>query len=71
MLREDRFKYGLTIGQYRTSNNNGVEPFFLQETLAYGLSNNITVNGGFQLSSINDVFRSELALIWGILVPSL
>ncbi|HDM8045886.1 TPA: fimbrial biogenesis outer membrane usher protein [Vibrio campbellii] len=65
MLREDRFKYGLTIGQYRTSNNNGVEPFFLQETLAYGLSNNITVNGGFQLSSINDVFSIGVGLNLG------
>ena len=65
MLREDRFKYGLTIGQYRTSNNNGVEPFFLQETLAYGLSNKITINGGLQLSSINDAFSIGVGLNLG------
>ncbi|WP_392553292.1 fimbria/pilus outer membrane usher protein [Orbus wheelerorum] len=46
MLREGRFKYSLTAGEYRSRNASDKKPFFLQSTGIYGLPYNATAYGG-------------------------
>lgn len=50
MLREGRTQYGLTAGNYRSSNDEQNEPTFLQGSLVMGLSDGFTLFGGAQLS---------------------
>lgn len=50
LLREDRVKYGLTLGRYRSGNDAQKEPQFAQGSLAMGLANDFTLYGGSQLS---------------------
>ncbi len=50
MQREGRLKYGFTVGEYRSQNENGDEPMLGQGTLVYGLPHDMTVYGGFQTS---------------------
>lgn len=57
LLREDRVKYSLTLGQYRSGSDEQKEPEFLQGSLAMGLVNDLTLYGGTQLS---DDYQSYL-----------
>lgn len=50
LLREDRVKYGLTLGRYRSGSDAQQEPAFAQGSLAMGLANDLTLYGGSQLS---------------------
>ncbi|MBW1250805.1 fimbrial biogenesis outer membrane usher protein [Pseudomonas tolaasii] len=50
MVREGRFKYSATAGQYRSYGNKGSKPGFVQSTLIYGLPANYTLYGGAQAS---------------------
>lgn len=50
MLREGRTQYGLTVGNYRSTNDEQHEPTFLQGSLVMGLSDGFTLFGGGQLS---------------------
>lgn len=51
MLREGRFKYSLTAGEYRSTSDNIKEPGFIQTTGVYGLPYDSTVYGGTILAS--------------------
>lgn len=57
LLREDRVKYSLTLGQYRSGNDEQKEPEFMQGSLAMGLAHDLTLYGGTQLS---DDYQSYL-----------
>lgn len=46
MLREGRLKYSLSGGEYRTTKDNAQKPSFGQGTLAWGVSNTLTLYGG-------------------------
>ncbi|WP_236699811.1 fimbria/pilus outer membrane usher protein [Type-E symbiont of Plautia stali] len=46
MLREGRLKYALSGGQYRTTKQEAETPIFGMGTLAYGVSNYLTLYGG-------------------------
>ena len=46
MLREGRFKYALSGGEYRTNKNAAQTPKFGMGTLAYGVSNHLTLYAG-------------------------
>ena len=46
MLREGRVKYALSTGEFRTTKHGAHTPTFGLGTLAYGLSNNLTLYGG-------------------------
>lgn len=46
MLREGRFKYSATVGEYRSLNNNTKQPSFIQSTGVYGLPYDSTAYGG-------------------------
>ncbi len=46
MLREGRVKYALSAGEYRTTKHGAETPSFGLGTLAYGLSNHLTLYGG-------------------------
>lgn len=48
MQREGQWKYGVTAGQYRTSNSSGSTPTFAQGSLIYGLPWASTVYSGLQ-----------------------
>ncbi|MDX8000252.1 fimbrial biogenesis outer membrane usher protein [Xenorhabdus sp. Reich] len=50
MLREGRFKYSLTAGEYRTSHKHTRRPVFIQSEVYYGLPHATTVYGGTLLS---------------------
>ena len=50
MQREGRLKYAVTVGEYRSQNDNGDEPVLGQGTLVYGLPHDMTAYGGFQTS---------------------
>lgn len=51
MLREGRFKYSLTAGEYRSMSNNTKQPSFVQSTGIYGLPYDSTLYGGTILAS--------------------
>ncbi|MDR0218453.1 MAG: fimbrial biogenesis outer membrane usher protein [Enterobacteriaceae bacterium] len=50
MLREDNLRHSLAIGKYQSSNHRGKEPYFMQGTVTYGLSNSVTLYGGTTFS---------------------
>ncbi len=50
MLRENSLRHSLTFGKYHSPTHRGKEPYFMQGTVTYGVSNNITVYGGTILS---------------------
>lgn len=50
MQRDGRLKYAYTIGKYRSSYSDDVEPKFGQITLIYGLPYDYTIYGGSQYS---------------------
>lgn len=50
MLREGRWKYAVSGGQYRSLANDSSKPNFLQGTLIYGLPKATTVYGGLLVS---------------------
>ncbi|WP_232369987.1 fimbria/pilus outer membrane usher protein [Xenorhabdus lircayensis] len=45
MLRENGLRHSLTLGKYQ-STHRGKEPYFMQGTVIYGISNHITAYGG-------------------------
>lgn len=51
MQREGRFKYSLTVGQYRAMDESSKEPNFFQATGIYGLPYDSTVYGGTIIAS--------------------
>ncbi|WP_233598481.1 fimbrial biogenesis usher protein [Erwinia sp. 198] len=48
LLREGRFKYGVTVGKLRRLSERYEEPSFVQSTLIWGLPHGITTYGGLQ-----------------------
>lgn len=50
MLREGRTQYGLTVGRYRSANDEQNEPLFVQGSLVMGMADGFTLFGGTQLS---------------------
>lgn len=55
MVRKGRLKYDAALGNYRKNLNDSYAPSFLESSALYGLTNGITIAGGFQ--STND-YRS-------------
>lgn len=51
LLREGRLKYEVVAGRYRSGSPDKNEPFFVQGTLARGLSGSYTLYGGTQLAN--------------------
>ncbi|AYA40639.1 fimbrial biogenesis outer membrane usher protein [Xenorhabdus nematophila] len=51
MLREGRFKYNLTAGEYRNSHEHARRPVFMQSEVYYGLPHATTVYSGTLLSA--------------------
>lgn len=51
LRREGSFKYGVTTGQYRSSDHSVDNTPFTQATASYGLARGTTVYGGAQLAS--------------------
>ncbi|HEB1302963.1 TPA: fimbria/pilus outer membrane usher protein, partial [Escherichia albertii] len=51
LQREGRFKYDLTMGDYRSGNSQQSSPFFFQGTVISGLPMEFTAYGGTQLSA--------------------
>lgn len=51
LQREGRFKFAITGGQYRSSNNDAAQTLFSQLTGIYGLPYGLTLYGGLQESS--------------------
>ncbi|MBO2675581.1 fimbrial biogenesis outer membrane usher protein [Shewanella algae] len=51
MVRKDSWRYAITGGQYHPSDSsNALKPYFGQGSLVYGLLDDTTVYGGFQLA---------------------
>ncbi|MBD2796777.1 fimbrial biogenesis outer membrane usher protein [Xenorhabdus sp. 18] len=46
MLRENSLRHSLTLGKYRSNSPQGKEPYFMQGTMIYGISNRVTAYGG-------------------------
>ncbi|MBD2800486.1 fimbrial biogenesis outer membrane usher protein [Xenorhabdus sp. M] len=46
MLRENSLRYSLALGKYHSNYLHGKEPYFMQGTLTYGISNHVTAYGG-------------------------
>ncbi|MDC9593014.1 fimbria/pilus outer membrane usher protein [Xenorhabdus sp. IM139775] len=46
MLRENSLRHSLTLGKYRSNSLRGKEPYFMQGTMIYGISNRVTAYGG-------------------------
>ncbi|WP_340617735.1 fimbria/pilus outer membrane usher protein [Xenorhabdus entomophaga] len=46
MLRENSLRHSLTLGKYQSNSRRGKEPYFMQGTVIYGISNRITAYGG-------------------------
>lgn len=70
LIREGRWKYEFAAGQYRSSSDQYDTPTFMQGTLTEGISQNVTLYQGLQLS---DKYRAGLLGIglnmgeWGAL----
>jgi outer membrane usher protein len=60
LQREGRIKYSLSVGEYRSGNNNQENPDFGQGTLMWGLPKGYTVYGGSQFS--DDYFSMALGV---------
>ncbi|MDE9562719.1 fimbrial biogenesis outer membrane usher protein [Xenorhabdus bovienii] len=50
MLRENSLRHSLTLGKYQSFTHRGKQPYFMQGTVIYGISNRVTVYGGTTLS---------------------
>ncbi|WP_099143313.1 fimbria/pilus outer membrane usher protein [Xenorhabdus kozodoii] len=50
MLRENSLRHSLTLGKYQSSSRRGKEPYFMQGTMIYGISNRVTGYGGTLLA---------------------
>ncbi|SFU68088.1 fimbria/pilus outer membrane usher protein [Xenorhabdus koppenhoeferi] len=46
MLRENSLRHSLTLGKYKSNSHQDKEPFFMQGTVIYGVSNRVTAYGG-------------------------
>ncbi|PHM60205.1 fimbria/pilus outer membrane usher protein [Xenorhabdus ishibashii] len=46
MLRENSLRHSLTLGKYQSNSHRGKEPYFMQGTVIYGISNRVTAYGG-------------------------
>ncbi|OTA19954.1 outer membrane usher protein FimD [Xenorhabdus beddingii] len=46
MLRENNLRHSLTLGKYQSSSPHGKEPYFMQGSVIYGISNRVTAYGG-------------------------
>ncbi|MDX7999496.1 fimbrial biogenesis outer membrane usher protein [Xenorhabdus sp. Reich] len=46
MLRENSLRHSLTLGKYKSNSHRGREPYFMQGTVIYGISNHVTAYGG-------------------------
>ncbi|WP_338882265.1 fimbria/pilus outer membrane usher protein [Xenorhabdus sp. TH1] len=46
MLRENSLRHSLTLGKYQSNSHYGKEPYFMQGTVIYGISNRVTAYGG-------------------------
>ncbi|MDH0729989.1 fimbrial biogenesis outer membrane usher protein [Pseudomonas sichuanensis] len=55
LLRENTWRYGLTVGEYNAADENGNRPGLAQATLAYGLPYDYTLSGGLLG---NDFYRA-------------
>jgi outer membrane usher protein len=58
MQREGRLKYGFTVGEYRSSSYDAEKSKLGQLSLIYGLSNELTIYGGTQLSQYYNAFAA-------------
>lgn len=67
MQREGRLKYSLTVGQYRSQDENSDEPVLGQSTLVYGLPHDMTVYGGFQLADNYNALALGMGFGLGVL----
>ncbi|AOM39921.1 fimbria/pilus outer membrane usher protein [Xenorhabdus hominickii] len=50
MLRENGLRYSLALGKYKPNSHRSKEPYFMQGTLIYGVSNHVTAYGGTTLA---------------------
>ncbi|MDX7988022.1 fimbrial biogenesis outer membrane usher protein [Xenorhabdus sp. 12] len=50
MLRENSLRHSLALGKYKSNSPHGKEPYFMQGTLIYGISNDVTAYGGATIS---------------------
>ncbi|MDC9588909.1 fimbrial biogenesis outer membrane usher protein [Xenorhabdus sp. XENO-10] len=46
MLRENGLRHSLTLGKYHSNSPRGKEPYFMQGSVIYGISNRVTAYGG-------------------------
>ncbi|SFN71788.1 fimbria/pilus outer membrane usher protein [Xenorhabdus japonica] len=46
MLRENGLHHSLALGKYHSNSQQGKEPYFMQGTVIYGISNRVTTYGG-------------------------
>lgn len=62
MVREGRFKYDATLGQFRNNYRGGDTPAFGSASFLYGLTSNVTVAGGAQASSGYQIYSAGAGL---------
>ncbi|WLW63588.1 fimbria/pilus outer membrane usher protein [Achromobacter aegrifaciens] len=62
MVREGRFKYDATIGQFRNNYSGGDTPTFGSTSFLYGLNSNVTLAGGAQASSGYQIYSAGVGL---------
>ena len=62
MVREGRFKYDATVGQYRNNYSGGSTPAFGSTSFLYGLTSNVTVAGGAQAAPGYQIFSAGAGL---------
>lgn len=61
LLREGHVKYAMMVGQYRSGNNQQIQPTFGQGTLMWGMADGWTLSGGTQLADRYQAFNAGLA----------
>ena len=64
MIRPNQHKYQMTLGQYRSGNNTGYNPYLGQVTYSYGLNNWVSPYGGILM--MQDYFALSSGSAWSL-----
>ena len=64
MIRPGQHKYQLTLGQYRSGNDNYNQPYLGQFTYSYGLNNWISPYGGVLI--VRDYYAASTGVAWSV-----
>ena len=62
MVREGRIKYDLAVGEYVQQQGGGKHPLFANTSVLYGLTSDMTIAGGAQVSSGYQAFSAGVGL---------